>query len=94
MGKKSFRERNKTNKHRTLEDRRMQVLNIQQKLQNIQLDSRLPEIITLESLMETFVETGESCSGKIPLSNSNKVIHYIFSNRTSVDCKVQLLVTK
>ena len=43
-----------------------------------------PKSTTLVDIMNRYVETGESNAGKMPLSNSNKYIHYIFSNHTVV----------
>ena len=96
MGKKSRRERKVAGqtvaKQKTLAERQQQVANINQQLVNLQLDERLPEIQQLCSIMTVYVEKGEPVCGKIPLSNSNKVIHYIFSNRSNVDCRVNIRV--
>lgn len=97
MGKKSRRDRKMTGgqtvaKQKTLAERQQQIANINQQLVNLQLDERLPEIQQLSSVMRLYVEKGEPVCGKIPLSNSNKVIHYIFANRSTVDCRVNIRV--
>ena len=95
MGKKNRRERTVSSgrrlvKLKTVEERQQQVSRIRQQLMSIQLDERLSEIQKLFSIMTEYVENGEPVSGKIPLSNSNKVIHFILSNRSNVDCKVNI----
>lgn len=97
MGKKSRRHQKLSNEHvptklKTRLERQQQVNNINQQLMNLQLDDRLPEMQTLSSIMELYVEKGESNCGKIPLSNSNKVIHFILSNRINVNCRVNICV--
>ena len=75
MGKKSRRHQKKklSNEHvptklKTRLGRQQHVNNINQQLMNLQLDDRLPEMQTLSSIMELYVEKGESNCGKIPLS--------------------------
>lgn len=67
---------------------------IKSKLEEIELDERFPEIAELIKIMNNFVETGESNSGKMPLLNSNKDICYIFSNKLHIKSQVNLLVRK
>ena len=58
----------------------------------VQLDERFPEIQELYKMMNNYIEIGISNSGKMPLSNSNKDIQYIFSIRKNVNCQVNLIV--
>ena len=80
------------NKFKTTEDRVQQVNFIKNKLENLQLDERNTEIEELFKIMQRYIETGESNSGKMPLTGSNKDIQYIFTNRKCVQCQVNLLV--
>ena len=79
-------------KLKTRLERQQPVKLINQQLMNLQLDDRLPEIQTLSSIMELYVEKGVSNCDKITLSNSNKVIYFILSNRLNIDCQVNICV--
>ena len=92
MGKKNRKNKEAKQKFKTMKDRQNQIDFINQKLQEIQLDNRLPEIIELNRIMDLYIKTGESLTGRMPLSNSNKDICYILSNRANVDCQVNLMV--
>ena len=92
MGKKSKTKTGKAkDKYKTLEQRQAQIDFINSKLQEIQLDDRIPEIEKLHKIMNEYIKTGVSISGKMPLPNSNKNIVYILSNRANTDCKVNLI---
>ena len=98
MGKKSRRDKKQGQgsdvpKLKTREERQQQVAILSKKLMDIQLDERQPEIQELLVKMNRYVETGQSLTGKLPLSNSNKVIKFILSNRRQVDCQVSIVVT-
>ena len=82
----------KNQKIKTKESRLSEIKTIKAKLLEIGLDERFQEIAGLIRIMNFFVETGESHSGKIPLSNSNKDIYYILSNRQHIHCKVNIVV--
>lgn len=93
MSKKKRKSKNKENSNiKTKEERISQIEFINKKLLKVQLDDRFPEIQELHKIMNDYIENGESNSGKMPLSNSNKDIHYIFSTRANVDCQVNLMV--
>ena len=83
-----------TQKYKTQEDRIGQVTFIKNKLENLQLDERNTEIEELFKIMQRYIDTGESNSGKMPLTGSNKDIQYIFTNRKCVECQVNLLVRR
>ena len=90
MSKKN--KKNKKNKLKTKEERILQINIIKTKLLEVQLDERFPEIQELYKMMNNYIEIGISNSGKMPLSNSNKDIQYIFSIRKNVNCQVNLIV--
>ena len=92
MGKKNRKNNNEKLKFKTIQDRQKQINIINNKLHEIQLDDRLPEIMELNRIMNLYIKTGESLTGRMPLLNSNKDICYILSNRANVNCQVNLMV--
>lgn len=85
---------NKKKKLKTEEIRLNEMNVIKSKLEKIELDQQFSEIVELMRIMDNFIKTGESNSGKMPILNSNKDICYIFSNRLCIKSQVTLLIRK
>ena len=84
----------KQKKTKTKEFRLNEINVIKSKLAKLELDNRYAEIEELIRVMDNFVETGESNSGKMVLTNSNKDICYILSNKEHINCQVNFVVRK
>ena len=84
----------KQKKTKTKEFRLNEITVIKSKLAELELDNRYAEIEELIRVMDNFVKTGESNSGKMVLTNSNKDICYILSNKEHINCQVNFVVRK
>ena len=84
--------RAKKDNSRSIAQRREQVDIIKKSLLDLQLDDRIPDIQRLYTIMDGYIETGQSASGHYPLEGSNKNIQYILSNKQHIKCVVNLLV--
>ena len=89
MGKKSRRVRN-TPPEKTLDQRRDETRRIRQQIEDLGLGSGNPDVATLFSQLDRFVETGEAWTGKIPLSGHGRVAEIILTTRTGVTSSVCL----
>ena len=84
----------KKDNSRTEEQRIEQVNIIKNRLLDVQLDDRIPDIEKLYNIMNEYIKTGQSASGQYPLEGSNKDIQYILSNKSHINCVVNLLVSR
>lgn len=93
MGKKNKtkRERKPIPQH-TLEDRKMYRDQIVGKFETLGLfPTQHQPIAEMHEILDKFVETGESASGKIKFPAANRRIEYLLSNRKTVIPTVNLM---
>ena len=93
MGKKNREKRvKKPIPQHTLEDRKMHRDQIVGKLETLGLfPGQHQPIAEIHEILDKFVETGESASGKIQFPAANRRIEYLLSNRKTVVPTVNLM---
>ena len=90
MGKKNRKEKKEV-VYKTIEKRKSEIQEIKDKLNMLNLTEDLARITNIFELMENFVETGESVSGKIMLPEYRKKIEYVFNSKANVKCILNIL---
>ena len=92
MGKKSRKEKKEV-VHKTIEKREKEIQEIKDKLNILNLTDDLGRITDIFEIMENFIKTGESVSGKIMLPEYKKKIEYVFNSKENVKCILNILNT-
>ena len=77
-----------------LDERRKDIDRLQQQLKESNLADDLYKITDIYQRMETFVESGESCSGSIPLPAYKRSLDYIFTTRPHLHSSLKLRVVQ
>jgi hypothetical protein len=89
MGKKTRRIRN-SRAAKTLERRRDETRVLRKQIEDLGLGEGNPDIARLFGVLDTFVDTGEGWTGKIPLYGHGRVADVILSTRDGVSSSVCL----
>ena len=74
--------------------RRDDIDRLQKQLKESNLADDLSKITDIYERMETFVETGESCSGSIPLPAYKRSLDYIFTTKSHLSSSLKLRVVQ
>lgn len=77
--------------YKSFEDREKEINEIKDKLKILGLVENLSRITNIFEIMDTFVETGESVSGKILLNEYKKRIDYVFNGKKNIKCTLNIL---
>lgn len=89
MGKKSRRVRTSP-VEKTLDQRREETRSLRQQIQDLGLGSGNPDIATLFSHLDKFVESGEAWTGKVPLLGHDRVAEMVLTTRSGVASRICL----
>lgn len=92
MGKKN-RKSKKEVVLKTIEQRNKEIQEIKDKLNILGLSEDLSRITNIFEIMDNFIETGESVSGKILIPEYKRKIEYVFNSKENIKCKLNLLST-
>ena len=77
-----------------LDARRKDINRLQQQLKESNLADDLYKITDIYQRMETFVESGEPCSGSIPLPAYKRSLDYIFTTTPHLHSSLKLRVVQ
>jgi hypothetical protein len=75
------------------EARRADIERLQNQLKDANLADDLGKATNIYELMETFVETGESKSGTIPIPDYKRSLDYIFTSKANIHSSLKLRYT-
>lgn len=89
MGKK-LKKKKREIKLKTENERKEEVLNIINKMNSLGLSSEHPGISNFYKICKIYIKTGEGQNGKIKLLGLKRVLEYILSTRSGVECNVNL----
>lgn len=90
MGKKSKKEK-KEIVYKSKEERINDIQEIKDKLNILGLTEDLARITNIFEIIDKFIETGESVSGKILLPEYKRKIEYIFNSKKSIKSTLNIL---
>ena len=90
MGKKSKKIK-KEIEYKTKEDREKETAEIINKLKILGLEDDLGRITNIFEIIENFIETGESVSGKILLNEYKRKVEYVFNNKKNTKCILNII---
>tara|TARA_Y100001970_G_C13794926_1_gene632091 strand:- start:25 stop:303 length:279 start_codon:yes stop_codon:yes gene_type:complete len=92
MGKKSRKEK-KDIVYKSKDERDNDIQEIKNKLNILGLTEDLARITNIFEIMDNFIETGESVSGKIMLPEYKRKIDYIFNSKQKTKSTLNILHT-
>jgi hypothetical protein len=92
MGKKSKKEKKEV-VYKSKEERIHDIQEIKDKLNILGLTEDLSRITNIFEIIDTFIETGESVSGKIMLPEYKRKIEYIFNKKKNFKSYLNILNT-
>ena len=75
------------------DERKKDIQEIKDKLNILGLVEDLSRITNIFEIMDNFIETGESVSGKILIPEYKRKIEYVFNSKENIKSKLNLLST-
>ena len=78
---------------KTYDERKKDIKEIKDKLNILGLVEDLSRITNIFEIMDNFIETGESVSGKILIPEYKRKIEYVFNSKENIKSKLNLLST-
>lgn len=78
---------------KTYDERKKDIQEIKDKLNILGLVEDLSRITNIFEIMDNFIETGESVSGKILIPEYKRKIEYVFNSKENIKSKLNLLST-